>query len=272
MVGRFMWWRYMGRSITMNDKLLQRTNGNQPVKSLDEQWALMNAALERLGQGGKMEPLSARRVGRLIVALDLTSSRAESLRQARKATAAMFAAIRSIGAVAVKLVYYRGDHECKAGAWHDDAEIVSRSMLSLSCKAGETQIARVLKLALAEREKISGVVFIGDHCEDDADELLHLAATFGKRSLPLFIFHEIVDHDIRALDARPVFKDMAKRSGGVYVEFRPDSGAVLKELLSNIAALSAGGVEGVKRMTLPATPEARQLRERLLLGSGNQKH
>ena len=147
----------------------------------------------------------------------------------------------------MKMLYYRGDHECKAGAWRDDAEAVSRAMLSLSCKAGNTQIARVLKLALAEKEKLSGVVFIGDHCEDDAPELLHLAATLGKRSVPLFIFHEIVDYDGRALDARPVFERMAKLSGGVYSEFRPDSGAVIRELLSTVAAFSVAGPWALNR-------------------------
>src|SRR5208283_3234029 len=44
MVGRFM-----GRSITMNNKLVQRSKNNQPVTSLDDKWALMNAALARLG-------------------------------------------------------------------------------------------------------------------------------------------------------------------------------------------------------------------------------
>jgi hypothetical protein len=264
----------------MNDKLIARNKKNQralrslgeagPAKSLDEEWRSMNAALKRLG--GVMRPLQARSVARLIVALDLTGSRAESLKQAQKATAAMFEAIKSIGAVAVKLVYFRGSCECKAGAWHDDAGIVSRSMLSLSCKTGETQIARVLRLALAEKESVSGLVFIGDHCEDDAGELLALADTLGGRSLPLFIFHEIVDHDSRALDARPLFEQMAKRSGGVYVEFKPDSGAVLKELLANVAAFSASGAEGVGRMALPATSEARQLQSRLMLGSGKQEH
>jgi hypothetical protein len=176
----------------------------------------------------------------------------------------MFAAIKAVGAVALKLVYYRGD-QCKAGAWHDDAEAVSRSMLSLSCKAGYTQIARVLKLALAEKEKLSGVVFIGDHCEDDEPELLHLAATLGKRSVPLFIFHEIVDHDDCALDARPVFERMAKLSGGVYSEFRPDSGAVMRELLATVAAFSVAGPVGVKRVAQPVTAAARQLQGRLLL-------
>jgi len=253
----------------MSNEIIQRSKSNQTIRSLDGEWRLMNAALERLGQriGVSCEALAKQ--GRLIVALDLTGSRAESLKQARKATAAMFEAIRSIGAVAVKLAYYRGSSECKAGAWHDDAERVCRSMLSLSCESGETQIARILRLALTEKEKLSGIVFIGDHCEESPEELMGLAATLGKRSLPLFIFHEIVDYDSRALEAKPVFERMAKLSGGIYVEFRPDSGAVMRELLSNVAAFSANGIQGVERMALPTTSEARQLRGRLLLGSGN---
>jgi uncharacterized protein with GYD domain len=254
----------------MDKQIAKSENNNQPalrslgeaglVKSLNEEWRLMNEALERLGQANKRNT-----GGRLIVALDLTSSRADSLKQAQKATAAMFDAIKAVGSVAVKLIYYRGNHECKAGAWQDDASVVSRAMLGLSCKAGNTQIARVLKLALAERERVSGVVFIGDHSEDDADELLHLAATLGERSLPLFIFHEIVDHDDRALGARPVFERMAGVSGGVYAEFRPDSGAVLRELLSTVAAFSAAGHEGVKQVAQPVTAAARQLRGSLLM-------
>ena len=111
-----------------------------------------------------------------------------------------------------------------------------------------------------KKQKLSGVVFIGDHCEERPEQLLALAETLGTRSLPLFIFHECADHDAWSLQAKPLFERMAKLSGGVYVEFKPDSGAVLKELLSGIAALSVGGVKAVERMALPTTSEGRQLR------------
>ncbi len=226
---------------------------------------LMNEALARLRQAES----ETRARGRLIFALDLTGSREHSLRQARIATAAMFDAIKAIGRVAVRLVYYRGAKECRASEWHDDPGVLAESMRRLSCKTGQTQIARVLRMALAEDEKVSGVVFVGDHCEDDADDLVKLAQTLGQRSVPLFVFHECADHDQHSLKARPVFERMAEASGGVYVEFRPDSGAVLRELLANVAAFSAAGAEGVRQVALPETPEARKLHGRLLLlGSG----
>jgi len=223
----------------------------------------MNEALERLQQAEWKRNVD-RPSGRLIFGLDLTGSRALGLHHARIATAAMFDTIKAIGAVQVKLIYYRG-RECRAGIWHNDPDLVSRSMLALSCESGETQIARLLRAALAEEQKISGVVFVGDHCEDNRPELRNLAQTFGERSIPLFIFHECADDDERSLEAKPVFKGMAEASGGVYVEFRPNSGIVLREMLSNVAALAAAGREGVKQVPLPTTPEARQLQERLLL-------
>ena len=250
------------------------------VLPVSEAGQRMDAALEKLRHVGTIKPS---RLGRLIFGLDLTGSREPSLQRARIATAAMFDTIKAVGAVAVKLIYFRGQRECKAGEWQIDPGIVSRSMLTLSCKTGETQIALLLRWALTEKRKlirtgeagpacISGVVYIGDHSEDKPEELLEVATELGKQSMPLFVFHEISDDDARSLQARPVFERMAQLSGGVYVEFKPDSGAVLKELLSSVAAFSVGGAEGVEQMALPATSEARQLRGRLLLGSGVRKH
>lgn len=176
----------------------------------------------------------------------------------------MFDTIKALGAVAVKLVYYRGSDECRATEWHSDPDILSASMRRLSCETGETQIARVLRLALAEKETVCGMVFVGDHCEDDPGELRELAARLGQRSMPLFVFHECADHDERSLNAKPVFKRMAEASGGVYVEFKPDSGVVLREMLGSVGALAAAGAEGVRQAALPKTPEARQLQTRLL--------
>jgi hypothetical protein len=255
----------------MDNQIEKRSGNNSVSQALDQEWRLMNAALERLGAGAAITPLPASRCGRLIVALDLTGSRAETLKQARKATAAMFEAIKAVGSVAVKLVYYRGFQECRASKWHDDALALSESMLRLSCESGLTQIARTLRMALSEKEKLSGMVFVGDHCEEEHYELEDLAEKLGQKSIPLFVFHECADHDEQSLRAKPIFMRMAKMSGGVYTEFRPDSGAILRELLSTVAVFSAAGRDGLKQISEPDTPEARQMRTSLLmLGAGDQ--
>jgi len=240
-------------------------------KALEAERRLMNEALKRLGRnrlqsGAESRPLERRAAARLIFGLDLTQSREASLAQARIATAAMFGAIRAIGRIAMKLVYYRGTQECRESQWCADAEILCRSMLGLSCEAGATQIARLLRRVLAMEETLSGVVFVGDHCEDNADELVALGQKLRDRAIPLFVFHECADHDQRSLEAKPLFRRIAELSGGVYVEFKPDSGEVLRELLSGVAAFSAAGAKGVERLALPRTTEARDLRGRLLLG------
>lgn len=258
----------------MDDKLIPRRKDDQGGHSLDDEWRRMNAALTKLG---RRETLSAPvanhalvKRGRLIVGLDLTGSREASLKQARVATAAMFDAIRTLGAIDVQLVYFRGNDECRASKWHHDPGVLCEAMRKLSCGAGFTQIARMLRLALADKEKISGFVFVGDHCEDNPDELIGLAKEFGKRSIPLFIFHECADNNPESHRAAPVFKAMAKASGGIYVEFEPDSGNVLREMLSSVAAFSAAGAEGVKQVEAPRTHEARQLKARLMLGPGDE--
>jgi hypothetical protein len=262
----------------MGNALDKYRHGN---KSLSIERQRMNEALARLGTAEMKETraglytsaIASRKAGRLMVALDLTGSREHSLKQARIATGAMFDAIKALGVVAVKLVYYRGSNECRATSWHSDPDILGASMRRLSCEVGYTQIARVLRMALAEGENLSGLVFVGDHCEDDPGELHELAAKLRQRSIPLFVFHECADHDDRSIEAKPVFKRMAEASGGVYVEFKPDSGVVLRELLSSVGALTAAGAEGVKRVALPKTPEARQLQGKmmLLLGPAREK-
>jgi hypothetical protein len=234
----------------------------------------MNEALALLKKQKPATPLMPvrRDPARLIFALDLTGSREHSLQQARIATAGMFEATTSIGPVQVQLVYYRGVRECQASDWQTDPRILSQWMWGLRCEGGETQIARVLRFALAAPGKISAVVFIGDHCEDNPATLHDLARGLGQRSRPIFVFHECADHDPRSLAAKPVFKHMAEASGGIYVEFKPDSAAVLRELLSSIAAFSAAGTEGIQLIAPPQTLPARLLQSGLLLlGSGEKR-
>jgi hypothetical protein len=239
--------------------------------ALDKERRLMNEALARLQPKGlkhapsqELRRTGGRGQGRLIFALDLTGSREHSLKQARIATAAMFDAIKSLGAVAVKLVWYRGS-ECRASGWENDPALLAEVMRRVSCETGYTKIARVLRLALDEPEPVCGVVFVGDHCEDDADKVQDLAQALGQKSVPLFVFHECADQDDRSIAAKPVFKTMAELSGGCYVEFKPDSSTALREMLSNVGALAVAGAEGVNRAAVPESPEARELQGQLRL-------
>lgn len=233
---------------------------------LDRQWRSMNAALERLGRvEARGREIETRGAARVIVGVDLTASREWCLREARRAMAAMFDALAALGSIAVKLAYFRGE-DCKAGPWQNDAGAVCRSMLSLSCRSGATQIGRILRLAGNEPGPVSAVVYIGDTAEEDADELAALAHRLGQKRIPVYAFHE------RGRDgewcAREIFEAIAAASGGAYCPFGGQSADALRELLTGVAAYSAAGVEGVKRVGLPVTVEGQQLRARLMLPAG----
>jgi hypothetical protein len=233
--------------------------------SLTPERRLMREALVRLEQVEVASPTPAEPAGRLAFVLDLTGSRSASLYHARVATAAMFDTIKAIGSIAVKLLYYRGWRECKASAWEEDPGVVSDLMQRLSCEGGNTQIEKALRRVLDGEDTVSGVVFIGDHCEDSPRALRELAAAFGHRKIPVFVFHEYEDCDSRSLQAKPIFRHLAEASGGVYCEFKSDSAAALRELLTGVAAFSAAGIEGVKSVPVPQTEIGRQLQGRLLL-------
>jgi hypothetical protein len=229
----------------------------------------IDAALERLGVGEIQTGLprgncGARKTGRLVVALDLTGSREWGLKAARKATAAMFQAIAALGSVAVKLVYFRG-REIKAGLWQEDAEAVCRSMLTLSTAWGNTKIGRVLELVADEPGPVSAMVYVGDHSEEDGNELVKLAQRLGAKRIPVFVFQEISDDDDRWIKAKPVFEAIASASGGHYCPFNSGAADALQEMLSTVAAFSAAGSEGLKQVVQPLTVEARRLQGRLLM-------
>jgi hypothetical protein len=244
-------------------------NGSVSNADLAAQRNSINEALARFGIA-ESDPVYVRPHGRLLFGLDLTASREPSLMQARLATASMFKAVAAIGNIKVKFAWYRGEHECKVGRWHDDAEFLCRSMRNLACESGCTQIGRILRLALSESEKLSALVFVGDHCHDELEALPELARELGRKSIPIFIFHECKDNDRQAIESKPMFKKLAELSSGAYVNFKPNSGKVLRELLSNVAVFSAAGSEGFKRMPFAWTKEARNLQGQLrsMLGDG----
>jgi len=123
--------------------------------SLSPERRLMNEALARIGQAEIETRAGGRRAGRLVFILDLTGSRRQALRRARVATTEMLTAVKRIGSVAVKLIYYRGRNELKASGWESDPDVLSRVMERLSCEGGETQIGRALRSVLKlEKESV----------------------------------------------------------------------------------------------------------------------
>ncbi len=176
--------------------------------------------------------------GRLIFAMDATMSRQPTWDMALQVQAEMFNAVKSVGGLDVKLVFFRGFDECKASGWVGDAGALARLMTAVECRGGYTQIRKVLKHAVAEaaKGKVSALVYVGDAMEESVDELANLAGQLGLLSIPMFLFQEGYDASVQA-----AFREMARLTRGAACRFGSGSAGELRELLEAVAVYAAGG-------------------------------
>lgn len=176
--------------------------------------------------------------GRLIFGMDATASREPMWDQACHLQGEMFSATAMLGGLDVQLIFYRGFGECKASKWASDGYQLARLMSSVRCRAGRTQLSRILThtKAEAEKQRIGALVFVGDCFEEDLDKAAHIAGELGLLGTPVFVFHEGAD----PIAAR-AFKEIARLSGGAYCPFDANSAQQLRDLLSAVAVYAAGG-------------------------------
>jgi len=192
--------------------------------------------LDKLARTPAVRPAGGR--GRLIFAMDATASREPSWDRACHIQGQMFEETANLGGLEVQLVFYRGFGECRASPWIASSRELVSKMTAVRCLGGQTQIARVLKHAMAEtkKAKVNALVFVGDCMEEDVDELCHVAGQLGVLGVPCFMFHEGSDPI-----ARSAFTQIAKLSGGAYCSFDASSAHLLRDLLSAVAVFAAGG-------------------------------
>ncbi|WP_421999555.1 VWA domain-containing protein [Reyranella sp.] len=176
--------------------------------------------------------------GRLLFAMDATASREPTWDLASSQQGEMFLAAGEIGGLEVRLAFYRGFDEFKVSRWTSDGRELARLMGAVRCLAGRTQIARLLRYAAEQRResRVDAVVFVGDCCEEDVDEIGHEAGKLGLIGLPVFVFQEGNDRV-----ASRLFPQIAKLTGGAHCVFDRSSPEQLKRLLGAVAAYAAGG-------------------------------
>lgn len=176
--------------------------------------------------------------GRLIFAMDATMSREPAWDNACQIQGEMFRETALLGGLDVQLVYYRGFGECRASKWVGDPKALLRLMTGVSCRAGHTQIERVLSHAKREagKRKVDALVFVGDAMEENVDTLGQRAGELGILGVPVFVFHEGGNPAVRR-----AFEQVARLSGGAYCAFDMGSAGQLRELLRAVAVYAAGG-------------------------------
>jgi len=176
--------------------------------------------------------------GRLIFAMDATASRQPSWDRAAAIQGQMFHETAALGGLDIQLVFYRGFGEFKVSRWTDREGDLQKWMTSVQCRAGETQLSKVLSHAANEtiRETVNALVFVGDFCEEDVDDIGARAGELGLKGVPAFMFHEGNDGV-----ASFAFKEVARLTRGAYCHFDTSSAATLRDLLAAVAVYAAGG-------------------------------
>jgi hypothetical protein len=213
-----------------------------------------------LGQVRALDPaVKAGERGRLLFALDATMSRQPTWDQACQLQAEMFREAASVGGLDLQLVYYRGVGECRASGWVADPKRFGKLMSRIDCRAGSTQIARVLAHARTENDrlKVGALVFIGDAVEENIDQLCQGAGELGLRGVPAFMFQEGNDPS-----CEHAFRDIARLSRGAYCRFAPGAAHELAELLRAAAAYAAGGMKALAALRA-RSPQATKLIEQM---------
>jgi len=194
-----------------------------------------------LDQVNQLPQTRSEGTGRLIFAMDATASRAPTWDIACDLQGQMFSNTKGLGGLQIQLVYFRGFRECRASKWVSDSSQLHRLMSSVSCLAGRTQIARVLKHALSEvrgGSEVNALVYVGDCMEEPLDELGDLAGRLKLSGVPVFVFQE--GNDPVAYQA---FSQVAALSGGAHSSLDRSSAHQLGLLLNAVAVYAAGGRE-----------------------------
>jgi hypothetical protein len=193
---------------------------------------------------------------RLIFAVDATASRQPTWDTAAHLQSQMFATVAAIGGLDVQLVYYRGHEECTKSRWLSDPKALAAAMTSVDCRAGHTQIKKVLAHARKEnaREKVAALILVSDACEELPSDLYAEASELG---VPVFAFQEGDSEGVAE-----IYQKIARMTDGAFCQFDSDAAQRLADLLKAVAAFAAGGVKALAaQQSAPAKLLLTQIRK-----------
>jgi hypothetical protein len=226
----------------MAKKSIEKRDGNLPGKAKSSPTEV-DAFLKKLSATPATKAPGTR--GRLLFAMDATASRQPTWDRAAQIQGEMFHETAALGGLEIQMAFYRGFGEFQASKWTDNQKVLLRLMTSVTCLAGETQIAKVLRQAVNEtkKKKVNALVFIGDSVEEDVDHLGVVAGELGLMGVPAFMFYE-GDNPITQF----AFKQIAQLTNGACCQFDASSAQVLKDLLSAVAVYAAGGRKALESL------------------------
>jgi hypothetical protein len=205
------------------------------------------------------DPAMPRFRPRVMFSIDATASRQDSFKPAKRLMDAVLGALP--GELELRLASFGGE-KVTFSPWTTNPARVREVAAGLRCKAGYTQLLKVLRSVL-EIDAVRCVVHVGDMFEEDAHAAADMAAELARRSIRVIVLH---DTSLRGAnfspeahdDARVVFQMLAQRTGGVLLPFDITALEELAKLMEALAVLAVGGTEMLKEQE-PVMPAAREL-------------
>jgi len=189
--------------------------------------------------------INSGRRGRIVFAMDATASREASWDRASNLQGEMFQETASKGGLEIQLAYFRGFGEFRVSPWTTESARLLGLMTAVSCRAGETQIKKILHHVLTETKKhhVDALIFIGDSIEEDIDSLGVVAGELGLLGVPTFLFQE-GENQITEFG----FRQISKLTNGAYCRLDVNSAKTLRELLRAVANYAVGGRLALEEM------------------------
>lgn len=207
---------------------LARIRAATPAKPLAEQPRNMTAAA-----------LTPTRRPRLVFAFDATASRQPAWHVARQVTDSLFTAVP--GELDVALAVHGGGHVHTFTPFSADHAGFRDLAAGVTCQAGHTALVPLMEQVLKE-PAVKVFSYIGDCFEESVTAAYAMADRFKTRGIKAIMLHDSSTGDP---GARAVFDEIARRTGGVCVDFQTAQGPVedLRDILAAVAVLAYGGVK-----------------------------
>jgi hypothetical protein len=119
-------------------------------------------------------------------------------------------------------------------------------MSGITCRAGETQIAKALARVHSEHadQKVHAAILIADACEESPEKLYDAARELG---VPIFAFQDGNDDQVAE-----VYRQLARITKGAHCQFDGNSARQLAELLRAVAAFATGGIQALEQQSTGA--------------------
>jgi hypothetical protein len=191
-----------------------------------------------VGQSDKSQYLAAAtqaRRPRLVFGIDATASRQVAWDAARGITDTLFTTLP--GEIDIALAVHSGGAVSKFTPFSADVDGFRADAARVRCCAGNTQLVPMMQKTL-DATGVKVFLYIGDNFEEYDHEAYELASAFKARGVRAIMLHDATSGtDVD----RKVFEEIARRSGGVCLDFYGHDMKSMQDIFEAVAVLAAGG-------------------------------